>query len=52
MRAGLAHSIRFDPANPGTSLSILPEAPAVFACARPILPPNPTSAKPRTYAAD
>jgi excinuclease ABC subunit C len=31
MRAGLAHSIRFDPADPGTSLSGLPEAPAVFA---------------------
>jgi excinuclease ABC subunit C len=31
MRAGLAHSIHFDPADPGTSLSGLPEAPAVFA---------------------
>jgi excinuclease UvrABC nuclease subunit len=31
MRAGLAHSIRFDPADPGASLSGLPEAPAVFA---------------------
>jgi excinuclease ABC subunit C len=31
MRAGLAHSIRFDPADPGASLSGLPEAQAVFA---------------------
>jgi excinuclease ABC subunit C len=31
MRAGLVHSIRFDPADPGASLSGLPEAPAVFA---------------------
>jgi excinuclease ABC subunit C len=31
MRAGLTHSIRFDPADPGASLSGLPEAPAVFA---------------------
>ncbi len=31
MRAGLAHSIHFDPADPSTSLSGLPEAPAVFA---------------------
>ena len=31
MRAGLAHSIRFDPADPVASLSGLPEAPAVFA---------------------
>lgn len=31
MRAGLAHSIRFDPAEPGASLGQLPEAPAVFA---------------------
>jgi excinuclease ABC subunit C len=31
MRAGLAHSIRFDPADPSASLSGLPEAPAVFA---------------------
>jgi excinuclease ABC subunit C len=31
MRAGLAHSIHFDPADPGVSLSGLPEAPAVFA---------------------
>jgi excinuclease ABC subunit C len=31
MRAGLAHSIRFDPADPVASLSNLPEAPAVFA---------------------
>jgi excinuclease ABC subunit C len=31
MRAGLAHSIRFDPADPGASLIGLPEAPAVFA---------------------
>jgi hypothetical protein len=31
MRAGLAHSIRFDPADPVASLSSLPEAPAVFA---------------------
>jgi excinuclease ABC subunit C len=31
MRAGLAHSIRFDPADPGASLSGLPQAPAVFA---------------------
>lgn len=31
MRAGLAHSIHFDPAEPSASLSGLPEAPAVFA---------------------
>src|SRR5277367_1364134 len=31
MRAGLAHSIRFDPADPSASLSGLPQAPAVFA---------------------
>jgi excinuclease ABC subunit C len=31
VRAGLTHSIRFDPADPGASLSSLPEAPAVFA---------------------
>jgi excinuclease ABC subunit C len=31
MRAGLVHSIRFDPADPSASLSGLPEAPAVFA---------------------
>src|SRR5580692_5125417 len=31
MRAGLAHSNRFDPADPVASLSSLPEAPAVFA---------------------
>ncbi len=31
MRAGLAHSIRFDPADPTASLAGLPEAPAVFA---------------------
>jgi excinuclease ABC subunit C len=31
MRAGLAHSIRFDPSDPTNSLSGLPEAPAVFA---------------------
>jgi excinuclease ABC subunit C len=31
MRAGLANSIRFDPADPGASLGGLPEAPAVFA---------------------
>jgi excinuclease ABC subunit C len=31
MRAGLAHSIRFDPADPNASLAGLPEAPAVFA---------------------
>src|ERR1700749_1949418 len=31
MRAGLAHSIHFDPADPSASLSGLPEAPAVFA---------------------
>src|ERR1700689_5263249 len=31
MRAGLANSIRFDPADPRTSLGGLPEAPAVFA---------------------
>jgi excinuclease ABC subunit C len=31
MRAGLAHSIRFDPADPSASLAGLPEAPAVFA---------------------
>src|SRR5271156_6079694 len=31
MRAGLAHSIHFDPAGPSASLSGLPEAPAVFA---------------------
>src|ERR1700742_262869 len=31
MRAGLAHSIRFDPADPSASLSQLPEGPAVFA---------------------
>jgi excinuclease ABC subunit C len=31
MRAGLAHSIHFDPADPGVSLGGLPEAPAVFA---------------------
>jgi excinuclease ABC subunit C len=31
MRAGLAHSIHFDPADPSGSLSGLPEAPAVFA---------------------
>lgn len=35
MRAGLAHSIRFDPADPSASLGGLPEAPAVFAlCAQ------------------
>src|SRR5580704_13564494 len=31
MRAGLANSIRFDPADPRASLGDLPEAPAVFA---------------------
>jgi excinuclease ABC subunit C len=31
MRAGLAHSIRFDPADPMTCLGQLPEGPAVFA---------------------
>src|ERR1700735_707650 len=31
MRAGLVHSIRFDPADPSASLSGLPQAPAVFA---------------------
>ena len=31
MRAGLAHSIRFDPTDPAASLGGLPEAPAVFA---------------------
>jgi excinuclease ABC subunit C len=31
VRAGLAHSIRFDPADPSASLTELPEAPAVFA---------------------
>jgi excinuclease ABC subunit C len=31
MGSGLAHSVRFDPANPGASLSRLPEASAVFA---------------------
>ena len=31
MRAGLAHYIRFDPADPSASLAGLPEAPAVFA---------------------
>ena len=31
MRAGLAHSIHFDPADPSASLSGLPGAPAVFA---------------------
>jgi excinuclease ABC subunit C len=31
MRAGLAHSIHFDPADSSASLSGLPEAPAVFA---------------------
>src|ERR1700760_4530934 len=31
MRAGLAHSIHFDPADPAASLAGLPEAPAVFA---------------------
>src|SRR5580704_3579161 len=31
MRAGLVHSIRFDPADPSGSLSGLPQAPAVFA---------------------
>ena len=31
MRAGLAHSISFDPADPSASLAGLPEAPAVFA---------------------
>ncbi|MGC2400331.1 MAG: excinuclease ABC subunit C [Acidobacteriaceae bacterium] len=31
MSAGLAHAIRFDPANPTTSLAGLPELPAVFA---------------------
>jgi excinuclease ABC subunit C len=31
MRAGLAHSIRFDPADPSASLAGLPDAPAVFA---------------------
>jgi excinuclease ABC subunit C len=31
MRAGLAHSIRFDPADPVASLGQLPEGPAVFA---------------------
>jgi hypothetical protein len=31
MRAGLAHSIHFDPADPSASLSGLPQAPAVFA---------------------
>jgi hypothetical protein len=31
MRAGLVHSIRFDPADPGASLSGLPEVSAVFA---------------------
>jgi excinuclease ABC subunit C len=31
MRAGLAHSIHFDPADASASLSGLPEAPAVFA---------------------
>jgi excinuclease ABC subunit C len=31
MRAGLANSIRFDPADPRASLGGLPEAPAVFA---------------------
>src|SRR5580692_6371521 len=31
MRAGLAHSIRFDPADPSASLAGLPETPAVFA---------------------
>jgi excinuclease ABC subunit C len=31
MRAGLAHSIRFDPADPSASLAGLPEAPSVFA---------------------
>src|ERR1700728_2311513 len=31
MRAGLAHSIRFDPADAAASLSSLPESPAVFA---------------------
>src|ERR1700733_1212314 len=31
MRAGLAHSIRFDPADPLASLGQLPEGPAVFA---------------------
>jgi excinuclease ABC subunit C len=39
VRAGLAHSIQFDPADPTTSLAGLPEAPAVFAlCAA-----NPTA---------
>jgi excinuclease ABC subunit C len=31
MRAGLAHSIRFDPTDPGASLRTLPQAAAVFA---------------------
>src|SRR6202453_377246 len=31
MRAGLANSISFDPADPSASLGSLPEAPAVFA---------------------
>ena len=31
MRAGLANSLRFDPADPRASLSGLPEAPAIFA---------------------
>jgi excinuclease ABC subunit C len=31
MRAGLANSIRFDPADPNASLGTLPQAPAVFA---------------------
>ena len=31
MRAGLANSIRFDPADPHASLSGLPEAPGIFA---------------------
>src|ERR1700761_6058007 len=31
MRAGLATSIRFDPADPRASLGGLPEAPAIFA---------------------
>jgi len=31
MRAGLANTIRFDPADPNASLGTLPQAPAVFA---------------------
>ena len=50
MRAGLANSIRFDPADPSASLAGLPEAPAVFAlcaadpAAEPYLSKTPTCA--------